>query len=178
MEFIIGLVLGLALIVAAVQSLLGTLQSNVQNVGWQGAAHLAQDWFDKIAEVTAENWHNLYDLSKGPTNHYRLRALGADLIFESGNVTSTINNVEYTLYFYVDDTNDLSVEKATVVVDWQAGLTNPQLKLSANFTRSQSRVFRQSDWTNTACTILPVPFADHCTKTSNIKVGGGRITIN
>lgn len=178
MELIIGLVLGTALIMAAVQSLLGTLQSNTQNVGWQGAAFLAQDWFDKIAEVTAENWHNLYDLAKGPANPYRLRAIGDDLIFESGSATSTLNNVEYTLYFYAEDTSDLSVEKVTVVINWQAGLTNPQLKLSTNFTRSQSGIFRQSDWTNTACAVLPTPFADHCTKTSNLRVGGGKITID
>lgn len=177
-ELVVALTVGAVLVVAAVQSLVGALQSNVQNVGWQGAAHLSQDWLDKITEITAKNWHNLYDLPKGSGNPHRISVSGTDLIFEPGATILNFNNVDYTVSFYVEDTSDLSVEKVTVSVSWSAGATSPNLKIEEYLARSANRVFDQSDWSNGSnCGVLSQPFADYCSKSANLKVGGGRITI-
>jgi hypothetical protein len=110
-----------------------------------------------IQSLTRDNWHNIYDLTKG--SNYKITASGNTWTISSGQETSTINNIPYKRYFQVSNVNrdtsgniaasgtdDPSTQKIIAYLEYGGNYISSST-LSFYLTRSyNNQTFWQTDW--------------------------------
>jgi len=172
-EIIISLTIGAILIAAAAAAIIPTLRSSLESQNVQTANSLTQEYLDAIQNLSESNWFNIYNPPglKGPNSQFHLGMSGTAYQIFSGATSTTIGNQTFTRYFSIENVardscgignvttsatttcpggpatsgvfNDPSTEKITVTVSWP---TNRLISRAEYLTRSQNKVFNQSDW--------------------------------
>src|SRR3989344_7542105 len=109
-EIMIGVAVSVILIVSAATLLSVTLKSSTQNKFIQAASFLSQDLIDKVTIFAEKQWNcapgaacGIYNLNKGPDNYYHLLTTGGTFISDPKDETVSLDGVNYTRYFYVED---------------------------------------------------------------------------
>lgn len=163
-EVIIGLTIS-AIIVAVVGGAIALiLRSNQENIQFQTASLLAQEYADNLQAIAEGNWLTVYNLSpKGTTSTYRVATSGAQYVIQSGTGTLTIDDIQYTRYFSIENVSrdsvtnniegtyssandDPSTQKVTAYVEWTRQEARRQISVVKYLARWQNKVTRQTDW--------------------------------
>lgn len=159
-EILVGVSLGAIIIGGAAGAVSVYLRSNLESKKQQTSTFLAQELMDNVRVFAEGNWHNIYDLNKGSSNHYYLVTSASPFATSTGDEAITAENTSFTRYFYVNNvsrdsssgdiqtsyatsTDDPSTQKITVIVTWASG---GSITLEEYLTRSRSVVFHQTDW--------------------------------
>jgi hypothetical protein len=156
-EVLVALAVGTIFIIGAAVVIVPSLRSNKYAGQLQAAAALGKELLENTRAFSEANWHNIYDLSKGSSNHYYLTTSTSPFSAVSGNETVTVSTSTYVRYFYVENVNrdvsgyitsgagtdDPSTQKVNVVYQWTGGQTST---ISAYLTRFSNRVVDQTDW--------------------------------
>jgi len=130
------------------------------------ATGLAQQDIEAAKAVAESSWLSIYcppsgtcPGNKGQSNHYKAVLSGGAWQVQSGEATSTIDNLIYTHYFYIENVNrdeggdivvsggteDPSTQKITVMVTW-SGETN--FTMAEYLMRTTSSYFRDFNWSS------------------------------
>ncbi len=89
-ELLIALFVGGVFLLGATLGITSILRYSFETRGNQAAAGFANDMVNQAQLLANSNWHGLYDLSKGSTNHYFLN--------QRGSVVAVIPGTESMLY--------------------------------------------------------------------------------
>lgn len=170
-EILIALAITGILVGAAATGVTVYLRSNYETKLNQNATFLTQELMDNVRSWAEGDWHRIYDLNKTPANTYSLITSSSPYISSSSAETVTIDNTDYTRYFYVDNVNrdlcgtgyvtstaatscnpgdvaigdDPSTQRVTVVVTTPSPHAQT-ITLQEYMTRSKVNVFYQNDW--------------------------------
>ncbi len=99
-ELIIAIAVGAAMVTVAITAIAPMLGVDTGTNRARIAGSLGKQLLDKVRSVAQSNWSDIYNLSKGSTNHYHVDSSGAVV---SGDEQVTVSNVVYTRYFYVEN---------------------------------------------------------------------------
>ncbi len=142
--------------------------ANEKNV----ALGLSEEIFESVRNVAAERWLDIYkppdgtgdpSANKGDSNHYYPSQLNGKWVFASGTEAITINNLDYTRYFTINNvcredasrnisgvspcaggsSDDPSTQKITVSVNWSDG---ESISASEYEMRWRNKVCAQTNW--------------------------------
>lgn len=121
------------------------------------ALKLTEETFEAVRSITTENWQAVYGVSKGAGNLYHPEQESGKWVLVSGSQVITINGVNYTRSFYIDNVNrdisknivltggteDPGTQKITVAVSWPNAdvMTNNEY-----ITRWRGKGCVQTDW--------------------------------
>lgn len=161
-ELIIALGIGVTMVSVASSGLFLVLRSGQLAQQNESAASLAGSLIDNITAVSQGNWHSIYDLNKGSSNHYRIATSTGQLAIQSGDENLIVNGTSFTRYFYVENVSrdgsgkiesvynslndDPSTQKITSAASSQIGGSPLAVNSVIYLTRSQNFVFNQTDW--------------------------------
>ncbi|GEM_PF-1163838 len=161
-ELIIALGIGVAMMSVASSGLFLVLRSGQLAQQNEVSSNLAGSLIDGVAAVSQGNWHSIYDLNKGSSNHYRVSTSTGQLAIQSGDENLTVNGTSFTRYFYADNVSrdgsgniesvynslndDPSTQKITSTASSQIGGSPLIVSSIIYITRSQNFVFKQTDW--------------------------------
>ena len=161
-ELIIALGIGVTMISVASSGLFLVLRSGQLAQQNESAASLAGSLTDNITALSQGNWHSIYDLTKGSSNHYRIATSTGQLAIQSGDENLIVNGTSFTRYFYVENVSrdgsgkiesvynslndDPSTQKITSAANSQIGGSPLAINSVIYLTRSQNFVFNQTDW--------------------------------
>lgn len=170
-ELLVGLSLAGVIIGASVFAVTAFLRSDLQAKRLQAATGLARELSDNVRAFSAANWRNIYDLTKGSSDHYYLITTVSPFASTTGDQTLTVESVNYTRYFYVENANrtlcgagaitesatttcaqvgatgvaaDPSTQRITVVATWPG--TTSGVRLIEYVSRARNTVTQQTDW--------------------------------
>jgi len=73
LEIIVAVAVGSIIVGSVVVSIVGVLRGNIQSKQTQYAAGIVGEYFTVLNGITENDWHDIYDLSKGSSNKYMLR---------------------------------------------------------------------------------------------------------
>jgi len=165
-EILIAISIAAIVIGASVYGISFMFSSMTFNEQRQTATSLAEDLMNKVQSIADANWLDIYNLPhKGATSTYYVVASGSLLAVTGGIESITINNVNYNLYFSIENVNrdasdnivtsgginDPSTQKVTVTVEWSASGSNvSRFQISDYLTRWKNRVIIQNDWSGGA----------------------------
>ena len=102
-EILVGVSLGAIIIGGAAGAVSVYLRSNLESKKQQASTFLAQELMDSVRVFAEGNWHNIYDLSKGSSNHYYLDTSASPFATSTGDEAIAAENTSFTRYFYVDN---------------------------------------------------------------------------
>jgi len=164
-EVLIAISIAAIVIGASVYGISFMLSSMTSNEQRQTATALAEDLINKVHSIADANWLDIYNLPyKGATSTYHVVASSSLLAVATGTESITINSVNYTLYFSVENvnrdvsdnivtsggTNDPSTQKITATVEWLTGGNTARFQVSDYLTRWKNKIFVQNDWSGGA----------------------------
>ena len=92
-ELLIALFVGGVFLLGATLGITSILRYSFETRGNQAAAGFANDIINQAQLLTNSNWHGLYDLSKGSTNHYFLNQRGSSVVVIPGTESMLYNDV-------------------------------------------------------------------------------------
>ena len=92
-ELLIALFVGGVFLLGATLGITSILRYSFETRGNQAAAGFANDIINQAQLLTTSNWHGLYDLSKGSTNHYFLNQRGSVVVVIPGTESVLYNDV-------------------------------------------------------------------------------------
>ena len=92
-ELLIALFVGGVFLLGATLGITSILRYSFETRGNQAAAGFANDIINQAQLLTNSNWHGLYDLSKGSTNHYFLNQRGSTVVVIPGTESMLYNDV-------------------------------------------------------------------------------------
>jgi len=130
------------------------------------ASGLISEMAEGINNICQGNWFQLYNLTKGEPNHYKIKTTNNILAIDSGEEIITKNNVNFKRYFVVENVSrsskndidstynpsndDPATQKVTFYVLW-GGNYNKSINTVKYYTRSfNNKVWTQSDWSGGA----------------------------
>ncbi|OHB21135.1 MAG: hypothetical protein A2939_01070 [Parcubacteria group bacterium RIFCSPLOWO2_01_FULL_48_18] len=166
-EILIGLTIAAIIISSVAVALAIMLRSNEETKQAQSASFFLQEYVDTVQVIAESDWHAIYDLSpKGATTTYRVAASGTQYAVQSGSETSSIDAIEFTRYFSIEDVcrdtsgnittvapcggsdaGDPSTQKITVYSTWTyRGGEARSLSTVHYLSRWQNDAFGQTDW--------------------------------
>lgn len=188
-----------AVVGALAAQLIGiSLQSETVSAQKTVALQLAQEESEAVEALSAQYWHNIYDLSKGPGAHYFTIVSGGKWATSTADETLTVNGTPYKRYFYIENVSrdattkdieatytasrdDPSTQKATIVVSWQnsGGIDIGTATTTKYLMRARNAAATQTDWNGA---IAPTPgenggFGTNYAAQSNIDTSGGAIKL-
>lgn len=156
-EVLVAVVIGTILTIVAITVISPALKSSSDTARIQTASALGRELLDNVKVFVKADWHNLTNLNAGASNHYYINASSSPFLAVAGEETVTVATSTYERYFYYEGvgrdaggnivasggTDDPSTKKVTVFFRWTGG---PWNSFASYFTRSENRVFVQSDW--------------------------------
>lgn len=133
------------------------------------AQGLIQETLDAARAVAESRWLNMYKppsgdsdpiTAKGSVNHYHVQISGSSWALISGDENVTMNGIQYTRYFYIENVSrdpttraiesvynasndDPSTQKITIVASWQGAAP---ITASEFITRWRNRICVQTNW--------------------------------
>jgi type II secretory pathway pseudopilin PulG len=133
------------------------------------ALGLAEEVLEGVRGVASEDWLNIYKppngsgdsaADKGSSHHYYLQATGTKWVVLSGDETVTMDGMNYTRYFVIENTSrgaadgniesaytsaddDPSTQKITINISWSGA---EPLSMVQYLTRWRNKVCVQSNW--------------------------------
>lgn len=160
------------------------------------ASGLAQQTMEAIKTVAESNWFLLYcppngncPANKGSAYHYKVVATSGGWEFQIGEATTTIDQVVYTSYFYVENVNrneggdivsnggleDPSTQKVSVVVSWEGA----SISLGEYIMRLTSASFSDFNWSGEKINDGPYAISQgyYSTTTGDVIVENGLIKL-
>jgi len=159
-EILIGLFIAGILISAATAAVVVALRSNLETKNFQTASALSQKLIDDVKTVAEADWHNIYNLTKGPDTQNFAAASGTALAIIPGTTTTAVGNITYTQFFSIENVNrdgagnivtsggaeDSSTQKITSRVRWPSAGRTSEVVLTVYLTRWRNLISQQSDW--------------------------------
>lgn len=156
-ELLIGMAIGSLMIIAAASVIAPTLRINTQTSRAQTAAALGKALMDNASVWAEGDWHRIAGLATSSAFHFYLNASSSPFSSSTGDESVVVSTTTYKRFFYVDDVyrdgsgnitptpgnHDPSTKKITVGYSWPNAATNT---VSSYITRSNNRVYVQSDW--------------------------------
>lgn len=168
-EVLIAMAFVTVIIAAGTQLFLVGGTSSKSSTERNVAQGLIQETLDAARTVAESRWLNIYkppsgsgdpSASKGSSNHYYTQISGSSWALLSGNENVTMNGIQYTRYFYIENVSrdpttraieysynasndDPSTQKITIVVSWQGAAP---ITVSEFITRWRNRVCVQTNW--------------------------------
>ena len=156
-EILIALAVGSIFIIGATSIIIPSLRSNTQANRIQVGAAMGKELLENVRVSSEADWHTIYNLNKGSSNHYYLTTSTSPFVAIAGDETIAVSTTTYTRYFYMDNVgrdasgniistggaDDPSTQKVTVVYGWQNGTTN---SIQTYLTRFMNNAFNQTDW--------------------------------
>ncbi|RJQ31008.1 type II secretion system protein [Candidatus Parcubacteria bacterium] len=112
LEIIIVIAVLAVVITIGSQTIFVSLRSNKTAGERDSALKLAEETFEAVRTVAAENWLNLYKppdgsgdpvTSKGSSNHYYPSQSDGKWILQSGDEIVSVGGITYTRYFSIDN---------------------------------------------------------------------------
>ena len=176
-EILIAIAVFATVGLAAAQLIGVSLQSDKTGGQKTVGAKLISEEMEAVNAIATEQWNNIYALNKGSANHYYAVVSSGKWATSTGDELVTANDLEYTRYFYAENTcrdtttknikgitdtngtaetcvtsggsHDPSTQKITAVATWKqpGGNTLGTTTQSAFLTRSRNAAAAQSDWT-------------------------------
>jgi type II secretory pathway pseudopilin PulG len=175
-EVIIGIAVAGILIGATTAATVVMLRSNFDTKTAQIASFLASEYLDNLQSLAYSDWQKIYTppASKGADSQFYLNASGTTFALVSGATTTAIEGKNFTRYFSIENVSrdscgigsitanattscisvgdsgiadDPSTQKITARVDWEGGRYLSKIQY---LTRSQNKVFIQTDWSGGA----------------------------
>ena len=133
------------------------------------ALGLGEELYEGIRGISSEDWLAIYrppngsgdpSTAKGALNHYYIQASGTKWVVVSGDETVSMDGLNYTRYFTIDNVSrdaslrnveqsynsandDPSTQKITITVSWS--LAEP-VTITEYLTRWRNKVCVQTDW--------------------------------
>lgn len=127
------------------QLLLINMQSNKaageKNVG----LGFYDETFETAKTVAAENWQNLYGLTKGSTNYYPQKS-GGKWIFTQGSENIVINDITYTRSFTIQNVCRNNSTKSVTGITDNNGIDTTCLASGGSFDPSTQKINIQVSW--------------------------------
>lgn len=156
-ELLVALAVGAIFIIGAASVIVASLRSNTQANRIQIGAALGKELLENVRVSSEADWHTIYNLNKGSSNHYYLTTSTSPFAAVAGDETILVSSTTYRRYFYVDNigrdasenilssggTDDPSTQKVTVVYSWSSGTSSTLMIYLARF---MNNVFAQTDW--------------------------------
>jgi hypothetical protein len=156
-EIVIALSIGAILIGFSTGIIVLILRSNLESGRVQIAANIGNQLTDNVKVVAVQNWHNIYNLSKGSANHYYIDTTTTPFTATTTEEQVTVEGFVYTRYFYLENvsrdssgfivgsggTDDPSTQRVTVSTSWE---NNEGIELVSYIARSRNETFLQSNW--------------------------------
>jgi len=175
-EVIIGMAVATILIGAAAATTVVVLRSNFDTKTAQIASSLASEYANNLQSLAYSDWQKVYTppAGKGADSQFYLTASGTAFALVSGATTTVIEGKNFTRYFSIENTSrdscgignittnattscaavgdsgiadDPSTQKIKVYVNWEGGRNLNKIQY---LTRSQNKVFIQTDWSGGA----------------------------
>ena len=176
-EILIAIAVFATVGLAAAQLIGVSLQSDKTGGQKTVGAKLVSEEMEAVNAIVTEQWNNIYALNKGSANHYYAVVSSGKWATSTGDELVTANDLEYTRYFYAENTcrdtttknikgitdtngtaetcvtsggsHDPSTQKITAAATWKQPGANTlgTTTQSAFLTRSRNAVAAQSDWT-------------------------------
>ncbi len=157
LEVLIALVVGSIFIIGAATIIVPSLRLNTQANRIQVGAALGKELLENVRVSSEADWHTIYNLNKGSSNHYHLTTSTSPFAAAAGDEIIAVSTTTYTRYFYLDNvgrdasgniissggTDDPSTLKVIVVYSWSNGPSNT---IATYLTRFKNNVFDQTDW--------------------------------
>jgi len=165
-EVLIAVVIA-GIVIGGIVSTIGTsLITSKKTKQVTAATGLAQEDIEAVKAIASSNWLTIYcppagscPGNKGSSNHYKIVLSDGSWQIQSGEATSTIDELVYTHYFYLDNVNrdeggdivesggteDPSTQKVTTMITW-SGETN--FTMSEYLTRATSAYFHDFNWSS------------------------------
>ena len=175
-EILIAIAVFATMGLAAAQLISVSLQADKAGGQKTVGAKLVSEEMEAVNAIATEQWNNIYALNKGSANHYYAVVSSGKWATSTGNELITANDLEYTRYFYAENTcrdattknikgitdsngmaetcvgvggnHDPSTQKITTIATWKqaGGNTLGTTTQSAFLTRSRNAATAQSDW--------------------------------
>lgn len=164
LEILIAVVVVVAIAALGSQLVLVGQRSNKITGDKDTALKLVEENFEAVRSIATEDWISIYEANKGSANLYYPEQQSGKWILIVGSMPVTINDVDYTRSFYIenvcrsvsrnittttpctgDDAEDPSTQKITASVSWAGGDT---VSGSEYVTRWRSKGCLQTNWTS------------------------------
>jgi len=183
------------LVAAAITLIAPVVRSNSYTSRLQVGSSLGQELLENVRTTAANSWNAIYSRATSSANAFYIDTRTNPFSVASGVQTSTVNGVQYTRYFYIDEVYrtaevdgnittstvgtylDPSMRKITVVYRWPGSSTNT---LSYYVARSNNQTYLQSNWTEgSTSTIVSTTFSGFTTSSNiNYSSSSGSILID
>lgn len=182
-EILIGLAVGGILIGGATAAVVAILRSNMESKNFQTASSLSQELIDDAKTLAEADWHNVYNLSKGPGTQYYVAASGTVLAVFPGATTTLAGNVAYAKFFSIENVSrlagdisvspsavdDPSTQKITSHVQWLSAGKTLEVPITVYLTRWRNAISRQTDWSGGSSQAEPIiEFGNQFASSTNI----------
>lgn len=165
-EILVAIVVA-GIIIGGVVTIIGTsITTGKKNKQLTTATNISQETIEAVKLIGESSWIDLYcpplgscPGGKTSSNHYKMTFANNSWTMSLGEATTTIENIEYTYYFYIDDVyrndsgdivtsggdEDPSTQKITVAVSWQGGT---DFSISEYVMRTTSAYFKDFNWSD------------------------------
>lgn len=163
-EILVAVVIA-GIIIGGVAMTIGSSLSTGKKARYVTAAtNIAQENIEAVKLLGASSWIDLYcppvgtcPGSKTSSNHYKMVFADSAWQMELGEATSTVENVLYTYYFYIDNVyrndngdivesggdEDPSTQKITIIVSWSGA---EDFSISEYLMRTTSAYLKDFNW--------------------------------
>ncbi len=144
------------------QLLLVNLQSSKSSGEKNVGLGIYEETFEAAKTVAAEDWQNLYALTKATTNYYVQKSAGK-WIFTEGSENVVINEITYTRYFTVQNIcRDSSTKDVTGISD-SNGTAETCVTEGGSFDPSTQKINIQVSWPSAE----PISASEYITRWQN-----------
>lgn len=163
-EILVAVIIS-AIIIGGISATVGTSVTTGDKVRQMTSAiTVIQETIEGVRVIAEGSWIDLYCLpsgtcpgTKGTANHYFLNYIDGSWQIESGENNKTMDNIDYTFYFIVENVNrddsgnivssggieDPSTQKITATVNWDP---NNSISMVEYLTRTTSNYFSDYNW--------------------------------
>lgn len=165
-EILVASMVVVILIGSGVAMMTVSLKISSENQKIAIASGLISEMAEAISNISQGNWFQLYNLTKGEPNHYKIKTTNNVLAIDSGEEIITKNNINFKRYFVVENVSrsskndiestynssndDPATQKVTFYVLWGNNY-NKSINTVKYYTRSfNERVWSQNDWSGGA----------------------------
>jgi hypothetical protein len=165
-ELLVGITIGVLFITAALGLVTVSLRIDFQNKFSQTAGELNQELIEQLTTFANADWHNIESLPRSTA--YSLLPNGSGWLTSPTlgptTITPTVGDTPYEVSFVIEDVYrtsltddtisvsgalDPSTLKITAKTEWNQSGTTENLTLSKYITRTQNRIWQQTDWSGT-----------------------------
>jgi len=169
-EILVASLVVVILIGSGVAMMTVSFKISSENQKMAVASNLLLEMAEAINNINQGDWFQLYNLSKGEPNHYKIALTNNILGVTSGEEIMTKNNTNFKRYFVVEDVSrssggsiestynfandDPATQKVTFYVLWGNNY-NKSISIVKYYTRSlNNKILIQTDWSGGVTTNL------------------------